>query len=297
MKIIQNEKCTESTSVALGFFDGLHIAHKAVINKVLDKENSCVLTFLADGFSKKTLISDNCKADMLSSMGIDYLRFLDFNSVKDLEPLEFVEKILVNELNAKFVCCGYNFRFGKGATGDAKDLARICSAFNIETEIVDELDCDSKAISTTRIKDLLSLGNIKKANELLGYDYFIETKVIHGNEIGRRYGFPTVNQEIPSDRFVTRFGVYASIVTIDGNEYMGVTNIGTKPTVSDDNKVICETNIIGFDGDLYGKTLPIKLVEFIRDEKKFADMASLMSQVECDREKAINLLTKGGKNG
>ena len=91
--------------------------------------------------------------------------------------------------------------------------------------------------------------------------------------------------------------MYASVVTIDDEIYMGVTNIGTKPTVSDDNKVICETNIIGFDGDLYGKTLPIKLVEFIRDEKKFADVSSLMSQIECDREKAILMLTKGGKNG
>ena len=297
MKIIENEICSEKTSVALGFFDGLHIAHKAVINKVLGKENSCVLTFLAEGFSKKTLISDNCKADMLKKMGVEYLRFLKFNEVKSMLPLEFVKTILKKELNAEYVCCGYNFKFGKDAVGTATDLKALCESFNIKCEIIEELDFDSEAVSTTRIKKLLSDGAIKKANELLGYRYFIEKKIIHGNEIGRQYDFPTINQKISNDRFCPRFGVYASVVTIDDEIYMGVTNIGTKPTVSDEETILAETNIIGYEGDLYGKVIPIELVEFIRDEKKFADVSSLMSQVECDREKAILMLTKGGKNG
>lgn len=297
MNLLKDEKLNEKTSVALGFFDGLHIAHRRVIDRVLNKANSCVMTFKTEGFSDKTLMSDETKLEMLESLGVRFVVFLDFIEVKDLSPESFVREILVEKLNAEFVACGYNFRFGKNAQGSARDLLKICGEFGIKTEIVDEFDSGGNAVSTTRIKSLLKEGKVKEASTLLGYRYFIEDTVIHGRKLGREYDFPTANQRIEKGRFTPKFGVYASRVTADGKTYIGVTNIGVKPTVSDEKTVLCETYLQGYNGDLYGKIIRVELVEFIREEKKFTDVSALFEQIKSDKQKAISLLTKGGYNG
>ena len=297
MNLLKDEKLNEKTSVALGFFDGLHIAHRRVIDRVLNKDNSCVMTFKTEGFSDKTLMSDETKLEMLESLGVRFVVFLDFIEVKDLSPESFVREILVEKLNAEFVACGYNFRFGKNAQGSARDLLKICGEFGIKTEIVDEFDSGGNAVSTTRIKSLLKEGKVKEASTLLGYRYFIEDTVIHGRKLGREYDFPTANQRMKKGRFTPKFGVYASRVTADGKTYIGVTNIGVKPTVSDEKTVLCETYLQGYNGDLYGKIIRVELVEFIREEKKFTDVSALFEQIKSDKQKAISLLTKGGYNG
>ena len=294
---ILNEKIDNKTSVALGFFDGLHIAHMAVINRIANKKNSCVLTFKTKGFSDKTLISDETKMNILSDHKIEYIKFLDFNVVKDMSPECFVKEILKEQLNAQFVVCGYNFRFGKKAMGTTDDLTSLCSKYGIETEIIGELDFDGEAVSTTRIKALLRDGNIVEANKLLGYRYFIEDKVIHGKQLGRKYDFPTANQKIKNGRFIPKLGVYASIVSFDGKSYTGVTNIGTKPTVSEDKTVISETCLLDYSGDLYEKVIRVEFIEFLREEKKFTDVSSLAGQISNDKISAMKLLTEGGYNG
>lgn len=285
------------TAVALGFFDGIHLAHRKVLSKVLNKPNPCVMTFKSNYFSKETLISDRNKAKMLKKLGIKNIEFLDFNSVKDMSPEDFVKEILVGKFNAEFVSCGYNFRFGKGAMGNAEDLKRICSQYGIKTEIADEFDFGGEAVSTTRIKSLLKQGKVNDANRLLGYNFFITGEVIHGNQIGRIYDFPTANQLIENGLFTVKFGVYASLVHLGKTTYFAVTNVGIKPTVKNDKTVLSETCLLDYDGDLYGKNIKVELIEFIREEVKFQDVSALASQIEKDKMTACDLLTKGGYNG
>ena len=294
MIIFNNIKDYSKTSykscAALGFFDGVHVGHKKVLNECLknkEKLKSVLLTFtdppaksLGRPFSK--LINNDQKAKMVQEIGIDCIIFSDFNKIKDLSPKEFVNDILIKRLNVKKIFTGFNYRFGKNGEGDTDLLSKLCKEKNIPVYISDPVKCNDSVVSSSIIKEKLSKGDLTNANKMLGYNFFYEGIIVKGRGNGHSLSSPTVNIPIKEETVKPRFGVYKTRATIDGISYMGATNIGIHPTVGS-SLPLCETYLINYCGaDLYGKTAKIELTDFIRDEIKFSSKEELKSQIEKD---------------
>lgn len=278
-------------ALALGFFDGLHKAHREVISAAFGENLlTTVVTFKDDPslvLNGKTeyLITDSDKEKILSEIGVKSLVKLDFNEVKNLSPEEFFFRVLVKKLKAKLISCGDNYRFGKKAAGDIKLLERLCKENGVELRISKPATFENELISATRIRKLISEGEMEKVSLMLERNFGFEEVVIKGNRIGNKLGFPTANIALPKGFTVPKFGVYATIVTVEDKKYVGVTNVGVKPTVGSD-KVLAETWIQNFGEDIYGKNIRIELVKFIRPERKFGSLEELKNQVFLDAEKA-----------
>ena len=281
--------------IALGFFDGVHLGHRAVIESCAadSGENmSVVLTFRespakALGRIAPPLLSDNArKARLMEELGVDELIFADFHAVKDMAPAEFVQKALAEKLNAKRVYCGFNYRFGRRGAGDIAALEKLCGERGIAVCVKEPVILDGEQVSSSLIRELIANGAIERANRLLGCRYAIEGRIERGNHLGAGMGFPTVNLPIPDGTAVPRFGVYASDVVIDGAQYRGATNIGVHPTVGENDKPLCETFLLDFDGEeLYGKRVRCELKAFIRPERRFNSAEELTEQIRMDCEK------------
>jgi riboflavin kinase/FMN adenylyltransferase len=286
----------ENASVAaLGIFDGVHLGHRAVIDTAVKKAREIgaqpsVFTFDTSSVTSKgrfePLITNGDKISRLSALGIKKVYCSDFSRLRDMSAERFVKEILVGNLNAVCAVCGEDFRFGKGGEGSADDLKKICAELGIEVCTVSQLKKGGEAVSSTRIRELIKSGEIAKANELLGWHYGYCAQVVHGFARGRTINFPTINQLIPLGLILPKFGVYCSKVCLDGMEYAAVTNIGVKPTVENASPPLAETYIIGYSGDLYGRTLETSLYEFIRPEKKFESFEELKSEIERNTEYA-----------
>lgn len=295
MKISDTIIKTEyDTVVALGFFDGVHLGHRKVIQTCVDntdnKRKSVVFTFResphnAMSDTKKLLLTTNeCKARLIESMGVDELMCVDFDSVKEMSSEEFVRDVLLKKLNAKCVVTGFNYRFSKGGVADADELKRLCDKYGITAIKCDPVLYKGESVSSTRIRQCISDGEIDDANNMLGYSFSVDNIVTSGNHIGTKIDSPTINQRIHDDIVVPLFGVYATKVTIDDKSYFGATNIGVHPTVGE-CKLVCETHLLDFDNsDLYGKRVVTELVHFIRKEKKFDSIDILRQQIEKDVE-------------
>lgn len=280
----------ENTSVALGFFDGLHIGHRRVIGEaVRGGENSLLpicFTFEQSPKSvlknqpQEALMSLEDKKEALKKIGVKHLYMCDFKSVADIPAREFVEKILIKTLKAKKLCCGFNYTFGKNGEGNTEMLAALCRENGIELRIVPPVTRAEGVVSSTLIRELIKNGSIRRANELLGSKFGFSGEVIHGQHLGRELGTPTLNQALHGELVVPKFGVYASCVTLDdGRKFCGVTNIGVKPTVGIFSP-LCETWMPDYNGeDLYGKTVDVRLMDFIRGEKKFASLDELKKAI------------------
>ncbi|MBP3939513.1 MAG: bifunctional riboflavin kinase/FAD synthetase [Clostridia bacterium] len=285
-----DKKLNNGCAVALGNFDGLHIGHLAVIDRTiaLAGESMTATVMLFDEHSMKAvtgaapprLITEEERADIFKKNGIEPF-VISFSRIKDFSPKEFVEKVLVSELDARIVVCGFNYRFGNKAKGDAKLLEEICIEKGIKCVIINEVVKDGMPISSTAIRNAVECGDIEKANAMLGRSFGYCTEVINGDKRGRTWGFPTINQKLPEGFVVPKFGVYESIVTVEGQRYLGVTNIGLRPTVGTE-KVLSETHILSFDGVLYGKKVDVRLIRFIRSEQKFSSFDELILQIESD---------------
>ena len=281
----------EGACAALGYFDGVHLGHRAVIESGVKDSggHSVVLTFCespakALGKEAPPLLSDNAKkAELMEALGVDALIFADFYAVKDMTPAEFVEKVLVGRLKAKKVCCGFNYRFGHNGAGDTAALEELCKERGIAVCVCEPVYCDGEPVSSSLIRDLITGGAIDRANRLLGYRFAIEGSIGIGNRLGTQMGFPTLNLPITEGTAVPRFGVYASDVYIDGVKYRGATNIGVHPTVGENEKPLCETFLPDFGGgDLYGRRVRCELKRFIRPEMRFASVEELTEQIRKD---------------
>lgn len=289
---------TENTAVALGYFDGVHLGHQRVIEQAVSckKQGLTPVVFTFSHTPKKgdgllQLLTVQQRTERLKALGIEILYIIDFQQVKGLTPEEFVEKVLKNVFNAKKVFCGFNYHFGKNGAGDSETLKALCSQHNIEASVTDPVIMDTKVISSTLIRKLLKKGDIEKANKYLGYDFGYYSVAVKGNQIGTKISTPTINQQITDDMITPKFGVYASVVTIDGVGYIGVSNVGVKPTISGNNAPLCETWMPEYTGgDLYGKTIETRLKIFIRGEKKFDSLEKLKNAIQQDGKTALNIL-------
>lgn len=292
-----DEKIANRTAVALGNFDGMHVGHMAVLEgaKSFQKDGLVPVAVLFDEHSMKEitgiappmLMTVGERNEYIIKKGLK-LETIIFNEIKNLSPEDFVEKILVEKLRAGAVCCGYNYRFGKDAAGSAETMRKICDRLGIKCKIAGEVDVAGHAVSSTQIRILIENGETEKANEMLGHKFGFSSPVIDGDKRGRRLGFPTINQELPHELVLPKFGVYRTDVTIGNRRYKGVTNIGKRPTVGTE-KILSETYIIDFDESIYGESVDIRLIKFIRPERKFSSFDELARQIKTDAKECADV--------
>lgn len=278
-------------AVALGLFDGVHLGHRRVISQAvgIDGLSTAVFTFGRAAAALKpnarTLTSSHRTRRLFELLGVHEWLQADFDAYRELSPEAFVDEVLVGQLGARRVCCGFNFRFGKQGRGDVTLLRTLCEARGIDLVVAEELSDDRGTISSARIRRLIENGDVAEASRLLGHPFVIDSPVVHGQALGRTIGFPTANQILPAHFVKPRFGVYACTVVIDGRTYYGVSNIGVRPTVGADAP-LCETWIDDFDGDLYDRCIEVVLTCFLRDERRFASIDELQAQITRDRTAA-----------
>ena len=292
-----DEKIANRTAVALGNFDGMHVGHMAVLRaaKGFESKGLTPLALLFDEHSLKAitgtappmLMTADERNRIIAENGLK-IKTIVFNEIKDLSPQDFVEKILVGRFGARAVCCGYNYRFGKNASGNAQTMKEICDRLGLECRIAGEVDVDSRAASSTEIRKFIESGEIEKANKMLGHPFGFCTRVIDGDKRGRTLGFPTINQELPDGLVLPKFGVYQADVAVDGEHYKGVANIGKRPTVGTE-KILSETYIIDFDESIYGESVDIRLIKFIRPERKFSSFDELARQIKTDAKECADV--------
>ena len=268
------------TAVAFGTFDGIHAGHRAVLKHILPY-NSIAVTFSSPPHSESSLLmSATDKLFALKEIGVKKVVSLDFSRVKNLSPKEFLD-VIKNKYSPDIMCCGFNFRFGKNASGDTETIKEYCKQNNIECFVASPVTENGMAVSSTSIRNYIKQGDVEKANGMMFKSFSFTSPVCHGDARGRTLGFPTANQIYPENLVKPRFGVYETLVNIDGKDYRAISNIGIRPTFSTET-VGAETFIIGFSGNVYGSKIKLTLVRFLRDEKKFSDIDELKKQIKDD---------------
>lgn len=302
-----DEKTREKgTAVALGYFDGIHLGHKEVLEKALsqaEEKNLVPVVMLFDihprrlisGKIPPMLTSEEQKREVLTQMGFTVVDF-NFREAMNYSPDEFIEKIIIDKLNAKAVSCGFDYHYGKGGKGNSDTMRDALSERGIAFFSAQPVVSDGDIVSSSEIRRLISQGKIERANAMLGNWFSYDFKVEKGDGRGRVIGFPTINQFFPQDFIIPKYGVYMSVTKIDGKSYLSVTNIGTRPTVSD-APMRSETCILDYSGDLYGKKIQVQLVRYLREEKKFPDIEALTQAIGKDIENARKAYKEVKNNG
>ena len=288
----------EPSVISFGKFDGLHRGHEFLMEKQIEQSNlhgykRIIFTFDIPpksevlGIESKVIITNDEKEYVFEESGVDYLIECPFvPEVMNMEADVFVRWIVKN-LNVKCIVVGNDFHFGHNRAGDHRLLAQMADEMGYELIVVDKIKDGDRDISSTYIREEIAAGHIGKANELLGYPFFIKGKVVHGRQIGRTIGIPTVNLTIPQEKLLPPNGVYMTKILVKDNWYLGVTNIGCKPTISGENPIGAETYIIDFSQNVYGQEIMVELHEFIRPEMKFDSIEELKGQMSADINRTI----------
>ncbi len=289
----------------LGNFDGVHEGHIQLIKNALEEgkrlgikvgawtfENHPLNT-LSDKKSVFYLTTAEEKNEIFSEKGLDYAIYEDFEKVKNFEPAEFIEKILIDKFDCRSVICGFNFKFGKKGVGTPEFLKESMDKHGRSCIIVPPVFRMNKIVSSTAIRFFVENGLMEEAAELLGRPYSIKFPVLHGKKLGRSIGIPTINQNFPPQHIKPKNGIYACTCFIGDDIFLGVSNVGSRPTVNDNSSDInCETHIINYNGWLYGKKIKVCFYKRLRDEKHFSDIEELKFAVKKDIECAIDYFSQ-----
>ncbi len=271
--------------VAFGKFDGLHQGHQKLIRKAVSLAKSgqmpCVVCAFDMGAGDQLLTKEE-RRQMLEPW-VDVLIYCPFTpGLKSQEAETFLKETVQQRLHAAYVVVGTDFRFGYQKGGDVRLLEEKAKQYGYEPVVLEKECYQGREISSTYIKEALSEGDISLANQLLGYAFGVSGEVEHGNRLGRSLGFPTCNVCWPQQKILPPRGVYLTRSCVDGLWYPGISNIGVKPTVSDENRNMVETYLFGYKDDAYGKTICVRLLRFVRPEQKFEDLSALQAQVDSD---------------
>ena len=277
-------------ALALGTFDGFHIGHKKVIeNAIASNRKPQVLLFnehpqkVLKSKSPGELITENNKRKLLKEWGVE-ATVINISDIMSLTYEEFFYEVIVKKIGASVLSCGFNYHFGAKASGNTEKLKALCDKENIELLVSEPVEYKGEPVSSTRIRNAIRNGNIEDANNMLGREFSYDFLVVHGDARGRTIDSPTINQFFTEDFIIPEYGVYASYSVIGGEKYPSVTNVGVRPTIEGFSKERSETNIVGFDGDLYDKNINVHLLKKIREEMKFNNLDELRNQIAKDRE-------------
>ena len=287
--------------VTIGTFDGVHLGHQAIFSKMKELAQSVegqtvVVTFHPhprqvlniDSSNLRFLTTPEEKLAKFEEFGIDNVVIIPFTKEFSRTPSEvFLKDYIIDNIKPAYIVVGYDHHFGKNRMGDFGLLNDLKRKYSFEVERVAAQDVENIAVSSTKIRNALAVGNVKSANRLLGYTYSVTAEVVMGNKIGRTLGFPTANLELPREYMLLNGDVYACLVDYADKQYKAMANIGHRPTIGDrnENQPIIEVNLFGFDGDLYGKKIRVQFLDRIRDEVKFSGLDALKAQLEEDRER------------
>ena len=287
-------------TVALGNFDGVHLGHAEIIKSTVGLAKSlsaepAVFSFdvhpqLYFGNRVRLITSEEDRFALFRSYGVKYIIKASFEEFKDTEPCDFLSA-LKDRINCIGACCGYNFRFGKGGKGSSDDVR---SFFGDGARIVDRFTLGGEDVCSSKIRALTECGRVNDAALLLGRAFSVEGTVVSGRRIGRQMNFPTANIIIDGDMLAPGVGIYATFARVDGKIYPSVTNYGNNPTVTEKTDKILETHIIGFDGDIYGKSIRVYFLEKIREQKKFSSLEELRGAILEDKNTAERICSDMG---
>lgn len=295
------------TAIALGNFDGIHQGHQTVLRRIIDSGNArrqshiypSLVSFTPHprefftGGKLQLLTPVAEKAEILADLGIEQFILLPFNrNLASLSPQQFVERILVEQLQAAEISVGLDFRFGYQRAGSGEDLTRIASSFGIKVHLNSLKEyCDRHdklvRVSSSLIRQALSAGDVETARKMLDRPYSLIGKVVKGQQLGRTIGFPTANLKLPPEKYLPRYGVYSVDVFLERTILKGVMNIGCRPTVAGEAPTV-EVHLLNWSGDLYDRTLKVNLLKFLRPERKFDSIEALKQQITIDCQAVLN---------
>jgi riboflavin kinase / FMN adenylyltransferase len=293
----------EKTFVTIGTFDGVHFGHQKIIEKLVleakkEGKKSVVLTFfphprmvLQKEASIELINTIEERAKLLEKTGLDYLIIHPFSKeFSRTTALEFVRDFLVNQLNISKLIIGYDHHFGKNREGNIKQLTEYSQLYDFTVEEIPAQDIDDVSVSSTKIRRALHAGNLKTANNYLGYNFMINGVVVNGKQLGGKIGYPTANIDVKeSYKLIPKTGVYVVKSEIDNETIYGMMNIGNRPTVDGKHQTI-EVHFFDFNKDLYHQSLTVELIYFLRDEHKFDSIDSLIHQLKIDENTARNYI-------
>lgn len=292
IRIHPQDKIDEELTVALGNFDGLHLAHQELINRAIKKAQDLKIKSGVLMFTQHTknvllrtkqnlLMSRKQKLAYLDKMGLDFVVEIEFSEIMKMSPEFFVREFLAKNLKAKAVVVGYDYRFGYKAKGNVDLLLKSVEDLDIQVNVVEAVKKDGEVISSTRIRKEIQQGNIQKANDLLGRPFTIQGRVVHGKSLGKKMGYPTANLQPMAHYTVPKYGVYDTNVIVKGKSYKAATSIGTNPTLNEKGLKI-EAHILDFNENIYNKEVELEFLNFLRPEKKFDNIDTLFQQIEKD---------------
>lgn len=308
MQIVYPSSETRLPEVAacIGFFDGVHRGHRFLIGELIAESKrrglaSAVITFrnhprqlIDQDFCPQLISSFDEKMEMLAETGVDYCFVLDFTpALRNLTACEFIHQILRKQVNASLLLIGYDHRFGKNRTDGFEDYQRYGAACGMEVMKEPDYSPSGMHVSSSAIRRALKTGQPALAAHLLGEAYHLEGKVVAGSQIGRTIGFPTANV-MPFDKtkIIPKNGVYAVFVQLGETMHPGMLNIGNRPTVDESEQISIEVNLLDFEGDLYGSTLNIHFIEYLREERKMESLDDLKQQLTTDRQMVLDIIRK-----
>ena len=288
-------KLSEPSAVAIGKFDGIHLGHRQLLGEIISKKQAgmkaVVFTFnpspsvLFSKIKEKELTSAKEKRQLFENLGVDIL--VEFSLTYETAATSketFVESILVNSLNVKFIAAGTDLSFGKNGEGNSAFLMEESKKYDFEVKIIDKISYKGEVISSTSVRKAIIDGDVKKAHFMLGSPYFVQGIVQKGNQIGRTIGFPTVNIVAEEEKLLPPNGVYKTEVIVDDRIFEAITNVGCKPTVADSEQIFIESYLYNFTENVYGKKIEVHFLEFMRKEEKFESIEELKKQLQKDMQ-------------
>ncbi len=300
MQVFYELNKNQDLSLCLGFFDGVHQGHKVVLRNAVNlaKQNgisSAVVTFkdhplcYLQNRKPQYILPISERLELLAAQGIDYAYVLDFDeNIADALAADYLKDFIVENLKPKFITTGFNHYFGANKQGDASFLMANQQTYGYKFFEVPPITFNNTLISSSKIRQMIKDGFVDKIPNLLGTYFYVKGRVVTGQRIGRTISFPTANLKYPSDVVPVSKGVYAAVVSFDGNTYRAIVNYGKKPTIATNLTSTLEAHLLDFSDNIYDKDIKVSFVKKLRDEKKFESLPDLKSQIVRDEQAAIS---------